>query len=149
MFVQSQTPMRTNVLLDALLAALSARPAAALLAAPNVHLYTAVTPALSPTSAVGDFTECTFAGYATAAAPAMIGPVNTANRTRAVHGQVDFTGGAIVAPGETAIGYYVTDTTDAILYMAEEFAQPIPFVNPGDTLSLDVIFPELANTPAQ
>lgn len=147
-FVQSQTPIMAQDLADAILDALSARPAAAILSTPTVHLYTEVDPPISPLSTPTDFTEATFAGYADAALPALVGPINTLTSTRAVHGQVDFTGGAVVAPGQNIAGYYVTDGGGTNFYYGEAFPAPIPIVNPGDTISLDVILPILEITPA-
>lgn len=133
-----------QALLDALLAALSARPAAALLDVPTAHLFVNdFNPAAG--TVVADFTEATFNGYAADPLGTLLGPVTLSDGKRAMHVEVDFTaGGAIVAPGEVAYGVYVTDTAGTVLYWSGRFANPVPFANPGDFLSLDLVFPEPA-----
>jgi hypothetical protein len=146
MLVQSLTPVMMKTTLDALLAALSARPAAALWATPNVHLFSNM---ITPTaeSLLADFTECTFAGYAAVALPTLAGPVHLANDAQALLAEVNFIGGSVVAPGQNVMGYYITDTTNALLYVAELFGAPIPIANPGDYLTLALIFAEAAVRP--
>lgn len=127
--------------LQALLAALSTRPAAALWVTPNVHLFTN---AIQPNSrtALTDFTEATFAGYATVALPALAGPVHVSPDAEALLGEVNFIGGAVVAPGENIRGYYITDTTNAILYASEAFDEPVSIAAAEDFLSLLIQIPE-------
>ena len=146
MFLTSVQPYPNRVLLDALLAALMTRPAGALLSTPTVHLYTAATANPNPNSAVANFTEATFAGYSSVAIAALLGPINLpSGNGRGVHAEADFVAGAIVTPGQTCLGYWIDDGA-ATLYLAEAFATPVTFANPGDFLSLDVIFGEITPT---
>jgi hypothetical protein len=137
-YVQSRLPTIGRTLADALLAALMARPGAALLTTPTAHLYTAG-PQLGPDVVPGDFTEATFAGYADITITAMLGPINSGEDVVALHVQVDFVGGAVVPPGETIMGYWI-DNGSTTLYLAEEFQTPIPIAQVGDFLSIDVQF---------
>ncbi len=146
MLVSSIIPVMMKATLDALLAALSARPAAALFATPNVHLFTnMVTPTAE--SLLADFTEATFAGYVAVALPTLAGPVHLPNDSQALLAEVNFIGTTVAPPGEAIQGYYITDTTNAILYIAELFGTPIPIANPGDYLTLAIILPEAAVRP--
>lgn len=146
MYVQTQSLTLSTTLVDALLAALSARPAAALLTTPTVHLFTATSTPLSPSSATTDFTEATFPGYAAVVMGTLLGPVNLPNRDgRGLHVECDYLAGAITYPGETILGYWIDDGATAF-YGGEVFADPITLVNPGDFLSLDLMWPSL--TPA-
>lgn len=140
-FTQAANPVAKAVLLDALLAALAARPAAALLAAPNVHLYVNNI-AFAAGTAISDLTEATFAGYAAAVLPTLVGPIALPNGALGLHAAVDYVATSVVSPGQVVYGYYVTDTTNAILYWGEKLATPIPIANIGDFVSLEVIFPE-------
>lgn len=141
MFIESSNPVAMKAVMQAILAALSARPAAALWVTPNIHLFVNNIQANSD-NVLSDFTEATFAGYALAALPALSAPVRLGNGSQAVLASVVFIGGAIVAPGQTAFGYYITDTTNAILYAAETFLVPQPFAVAGDFLELAFAMPE-------
>jgi hypothetical protein len=142
--IQSQNPVLARDVVDNLLAALSARPAAAELVTPFVHLFTAGPNPITPTSVPGDFTEATFDGYAPVALELpLLGPINADANDRGVHNEADFVGGTVVTPGENILGYWIDDnaTTPTKLYAAEQFADPVPIVNDGDYISLDVVFP--------
>jgi hypothetical protein len=141
-FIQSQVQTIGRPLADAMLAALSARPASALLTTPTVHLFTAGPSTITPLNLPADFTEATFAGYAAATLTLpLLGPINLPNGDGfGVHNEVDFLGGAVVSPGETILGYWIDDGATAVLYYAELFAVPVPIVNPGDFISLDVVY---------
>ena len=142
--VQSVNPILARDLVAELLAALSARPAAALLVTPFVHLFTAGPAPITPDSVPGDFTEATFAGYAAVALTLpLLGPINADSNDLGVHNEADFLGGAVVAPGETILGYWIDEaaTAGTILYAAETFDTPIPITSAGDYVSLDVVFP--------
>jgi hypothetical protein len=139
MYYRSKKATLTQVLSDAMLAALGARPAAALLTTPTVLLYTAG-PVPLPGMVVGSYTEATFHGYA-AAAITLVGPVTLGGTDRGVVGSVTFvatTGGTI---SDTCIGYLLVDTTKAIVYDGEQFTTPISFGAAGDFLDLDFILP--------
>lgn len=144
MFAVSVNPWISHALATDLIAALSARPAGALLTTPFVKLFTAVSANPNPYSAVADFTEATFTGYAGQACTLpLIGPINVTGSTIAGLGNVNFVAGSgITPPGQTILGYYVVDDNAAPtkVYMSELFPSPIPIVNPGDAISLDVLF---------
>jgi len=132
-----------RTLANALLAALSARPAAALLVTPFVHLYTAGPSPIGPDNLPADFTEATFVGYAAIALPLpLLGPINPSANQVAVHEEVNFLGGAVVLPGEVILGYWVSDQAGGAgsLYMVEAFETPVPIVSPGDFVSLDDLY---------
>lgn len=134
-----------RTLIDALLAALNARPAAALLTTPTIRLCTS---AVDPggVTTLASITECTFNGYTAVVLGAAIGPVNVPTLGRALLYDADFVAGAaIVAPGEVVTGYYLTDSPNpaTLLFGGELFATPIPIVNPGDALAIDVLLPLL------
>jgi len=141
-FVQSENIVIARPIAAALLDALSARPAAALLVTPFVHLFTAGPSPITPDSLPADFTEATFAGYAAVAwTLPLLGPINVSSVNLGVHNAQNFLGGAVVPPGENILGYWVDEAaaggTD--LYLAETFVSPIPIAFPGDFISLDII----------
>ena len=143
MFVTSIAPFYTFDFMSEIVDALSARPAAALLVTPFVKLFTAVAANPSPISIVADFTEATFVGYAgKALALPLVGPANAAPNVIMGHNEADWLAGAVVAPGEVILGYYVVDDNAAPtrIYLSELFQAPIPIINPGDEISLDVLF---------
>ncbi len=140
--VISKNLVTSRPIAAALLAALSARPAAALLVTPFVHLYTAGPSPLTPLAVPGDFTEATFTGYAAVALPLpLLGPINGSNYMLGVHEEVNFLAGAVVAPGENILGYWVDEAAagGANLYYAETFDVPISITTAGDFISLDVV----------
>lgn len=142
-FLQSKNPIYSRVLADNLLGDLSARPAAAHLVTPFVHLFTAGPGLITPDFLPADFTESAFVGYAPAAlALPLVGPINADAAHTGVHNGVDFLAGAVVPPGETVLGYWIDDnaTTPTTQYLAETFETPVPIANIGDYISLDVIF---------
>jgi len=142
--VQSKNPVYARALSDALLDALSARPAAALLVTPFVHLFTAGPSPVTPDAVPGDFTEATFTGYAAVAlALPLLGSVQIDPEDLAQHNEVDFLAGAVTPPGENILGYWVDEAAAAgtVLYLAEIFETPIPIAALGDYISLDVAFP--------
>lgn len=150
-FRVTTNPVYTNALADELLGALSARPAAALLITPTVHLRTdSVIP--TPFGAASNYTEATFAGYgaATVSFSAAV-PVNLLDGVRGLETDATFVAGAVTA-SQTVTGYWVDNgaSTPAVTYMAENFADPIPIVRSGDFVGLDVImaFHEIFETQA-
>jgi hypothetical protein len=141
-FVKSRAGFFKRAILNAFLGALSARPAAALLVTPFVHLYKAAAHPPSQDSAIADFTECAFTGYAPVAlALPMLGPINPDPSNSGVHNEADFLAGAIVGPGETVLGYWIDDAAvgGVNLYFSEQLATPIPIAAIGDFVSLDVL----------
>jgi len=138
-FLQSSQPTLSQAnLIDPLLAALSARPAAALLTTPTVHLFTAGPSPITPTQVPADFTEATFVGYAAAALTPIVGPVITPSFTcRAVFANVSFVAGAVVG-SQNVLGYWVDDASTHF-YLGEFFPAPVQIVNPGDFIDLAVL----------
>lgn len=134
----------TRAIADAMLGALTARPAAALLPTLTVRLMK--TPvAIGPTTVLADLSECDFAGYAPVIPVAPVGPINDPDGSRAVLFDADFVASGALAPGgQISYGYYLTDSAGppTALYGGEVFATPVPFALPGDALALDVLFPE-------
>lgn len=142
MFVKSTNIIMGRPLADALLSALDTLPAAALLVTPKVHLFTAGPNPILPTSLPVDFTEATFVGYSPQALTLpLLGPINGAGQIIGVHNEVDFLGGAVVAPGEIILGYWVDEANvgGTKMYYGELFVTPIPIVNAGDFVSLDMV----------
>lgn len=143
-FAQSKLPWYQTALTDAFLAALATRPAAALLTTPTLHLYSAVAGVLSPSKAVGDFTECTFNGYSAVVLAATSGPVNLpagGGKGNYVNGL--FTAGSgITLPGQAALGYWVDDGVSTV-FLCEAFPTQINFVYPGDFLDMAVFWGQL------
>jgi hypothetical protein len=137
-FVQSKNLVILPDVADDLLATLSAVPGAALFDAPEIILFTNAIQFTTETE-LADLTLATFTGYAPDALGTLLGPGLLANGNRFLHAQVDFVGGAIVAPGETVYGYAITNGAGNVLYAGETFETPVPFINPGDYLSLDVV----------
>lgn len=134
-------------LIQAMLGALSARPAAALLTTPKVLLYKAG-PVPAGDSAVGDFTAVAFSGYADASLT-LAGPILTSGGEWAMIGTVTFTA-TTASPFvvDTAIGYIVYDGATAY-YGGEQFADPVPFGQAGAALSLTVVLPLASLQAAQ
>lgn len=139
MYWKTQKAGYANGLVSALMAALSARPAAALLATPTVVLFVSG-PALSPTWSPASYIAPTFHGYA-GQALTLVGPVNIGGTDLAMIGSVTFLATAGGTINDNVIGYAVVDTTLAIPYMIELFANPVGFANPGDFLELDIVLP--------
>lgn len=139
-FVTSQRPIESVGLAQAILAALSTRPSAALLTTPTVHLFTALASPISPNTTVANFTEATFSGYAAVTQGTLLGPINLPGFDGyGVHAEADFLATAVVAPGQNILGYWV-DNGASTFYYGETFPNPIPISNPGDYISLDVIW---------
>lgn len=151
--IQTLNPVIARNVVADLLSALSARPAAALLVTPFVHLFTSGPNPITPDSVPGDFVEATFTGYAPIALTLpLLGPINVDSNDIGVHNEADFLAGAVVPPGENIAGYWIDEAAAAgtTLYAAEDFLTPIPIASPGDYISLDVVFPgtlQFALTP--
>jgi hypothetical protein len=148
MFVQTRNPILSRALLDALLAALSTRPAAALLVTPFVHLFTAGPSPITLDTVSADFTEAAFTGSAPGAlALPLLGPINIDASDLGAHNEVDFLCTAVTPPGETILGYWIDNsaTTPTEIYLSETFQTPVSIATPGDYISLDVIFPTRIN----
>ncbi len=134
----TKTFVWSRALVAAMLATLTARPAAALLTTPVVNLFTGVT-VPSPNSAVADFTVATFHGY-TAQSISPAGPVNLSPEIIGLVDNVIFiaTSGGVIA--DTVTGYFLSDGATAY-YGGERFLESVNFANVGDFLSLDAMLP--------
>ena len=114
MFYVTQVLTWGYALAAALWLCLTTRPAAAIFAAPIVHLCNN-TPTITPDSAVGDFVETAFTGYVAVSNPTFSAVLRPDRGTVAVVANALFTCSG-TAVTDVITGYYVTDTTGAILY---------------------------------
>lgn len=130
-----------DVLAKAILATLSARPAAALLTTPTCHLFTSGPTPITSAAVTTDFVEATFHGYAAVVLGAFLGPITLPNGEGwGVHVEADFLATSPFSPpGENIQGYWIDDGATT-LYYAERFPTPIPISAVGDFISLDVIW---------
>lgn len=141
MFITSATPVMAQPLAEALLAALSLRPSAALLATPTVHLYTAGPSPITPQATPAQFTEATFTGYAPVSMGTLLGPIALPGSDGyGVHVACDF----LATPSSSfvtnnIVGYWV-DNGSTTYYYGEAFDTPIPISVPTDFVSLELIF---------
>lgn len=134
--VQSQEPVISRPFLATFLAALVARPAAPLIDAAQISLFSAGPAPITPNSTVAEFTECIFDGFATVPFTG-VGPVVAIPNGEGIAVTADalftLTGTAGV---DTAAGYYVYD--GATLVLAEYFEAPITLSQIGDFISLQM-----------
>lgn len=139
----SQAPVINRTIVDGMLGALLARPADALTNTVHARLYSAGPNPPTPTSVVGDFTECTFAGYAAVALATMTGPVTTdSGDARALLANATFVASSgLVLPGQNAIGYFVTLAGGTAMFFSEAFGEVVAFGQAGDYLDLSVVCP--------
>jgi hypothetical protein len=125
-------------LADAMLAALSTVPTAALLATPSIELFTNNTPP-TPRSAWADFTKASFAGYAKA--PVTISGVgNLMNDDQGALAHVLFKATAAISGPELCYGYILSDGL-GIFYAGELFPTALQFATAGDYLDIDLVIP--------
>lgn len=101
-----------------------------------------------PSTLLADFTEATFTGYGEATIATWGDTINTGPARAGSTAQATFTAGAIVAPGQTVYGYYVTDAAETVVLFSERFTDPVQFVAQYDSLSLDLVFSLPASLPA-
>jgi hypothetical protein len=132
----------TQALQDAILEALLADPGAPLMDAPRLNLIANPDAVLSkdydPADIAAD--DPTFTGYASVLLTPgdFIGPINLGGGKRGMHLEVDIVSTA-VPTAQMVYGYVITDTGTTILYGWEVFEDPVPIVNPGDSVSLDIV----------
>lgn len=133
----------SQYLRNLMLAALAARPAAALWPNPKVAL--SQDPAFNPTATSDLATlltnEATFSGYA-AATPTLVGPVNASVNVQGELSTVVFE--ATVASPQVANSIYGYFIHDGINYLGGEnfgSAGPILVQVPGDYIQIDLIVP--------
>jgi hypothetical protein len=126
-----------------MLAALAARPAAALWATPTVHL--SQDPAFNPTQdsvlATLAANEATFTGYA-AATPVLAGPYNSTVNTQVEISTVVFaaTPSGSFIPNQI-YGYWLSDGTNYIAGEAFGSAGPVAIQAAGDYVEIDLLVP--------
>jgi hypothetical protein len=138
-YAQSIQPTLGQVaVLEALLACLMTRPAAALLTTPTVHLFTSGPAPVTPQATVASFTEASFTGYAAVVLASLLGPVNSPSGTcEAVFNNAVFIAGAL-STGQNILGYWV-DNGSTVFYLGEYFPAPIAIAHPGDFIDLAVM----------
>ena len=104
-----------------------------------VQLWTAGPSPLSPQMTIGDFTEAGFSGYNqvfVTPSPAVLNYPSGQGQGLMVNALFEADGG-IVSPGETVLGYWIRDHY-GFLDLAEQFSEPVTFLNAGDFLELQV-----------
>lgn len=147
-FVVNAETIWTEAGIDEFLAALSTRPAAALMPTPNIHLYTEPHLPNPVTDTPASFTEATFNGYAPL--PLVTGtPQNNPGGGRMVQGDADWVLGSPAGGGATIYGAFTTDVTNATLWAILPLAEPAVLGVSGDPLNMDAVLQFLFNqTPA-
>jgi hypothetical protein len=124
-----------------LLDSIPTRPAAALLATPNLHLRT-VQGAASPTDDDPSHqTEIVFSGYAAFAVVWEVVQINLAVDGKGLRAVCTFAPNAAVAPPVTAVGWYLTDTGNTVVQAEGQFSEPVVFGGVGDVLDFVLILP--------
>lgn len=139
MYYTMQAFMWARALLNAMLGALTARPAGALLTTPSVVLYTAG-PTPGPGSAVTDFTEADFSGYAAEpVTPSAAVELGTNSQALVFTALFVATTASPFVPN-VLVGYIVTDAASAY-YGGEEFPEPLSISEAGQFLQINGAFP--------
>lgn len=140
---QSVSPAWRSLFLDDFLAALSTRPAGALLTTPMVKLLKSVV-TIRDDTAIADLAaaEANFSGYVAQALPTLAGPINPIPQCRGLLASVDFIL-ASASPLVTNViyGYYIDHGAGADWVMAELFANPVNLAVVGDAVALQLILP--------
>lgn len=101
----------------------------------KLHLYSNnVTPTTA--SVLGDFTECTFAGYAAQSIVNWTAPSITSHVATIGADPLTFTR-STTGTSQNVYGYYVTDAASAVLYWAElDPSGPKVVTNAGDSITI-------------
>lgn len=137
--VSSQSPTITQYFLNQITSGFLAIPAAGLLTGGEIQLFTAGPTPITPNSVAGDFTECTFDGYAAVTYASAAG-VNLPSGD----GWGQMKGGTFVCTGSTTpenvAGYLLVDGGGALV-LAEYFDAPIPITVLGDFIDLALFVP--------
>lgn len=129
----------SRVLLNALLACLTARPGAALLVTPKVLLFSG-SAIPSADSVVADFTPAVYSGYGDVALT-LTGPVDLTPDGQAMIGTATFTS-TTASPfvPDTVTGYIVYDGATAY-YGGERFDAPVEISAAGQFIAVNVQLP--------
>jgi hypothetical protein len=102
----------------------------ALLGLISVHLYVNdISPDLD--TVLADLTEASFPGYAGQVGTFTTPPFTNGSNKAETDQDSSVTFTSTGSSGETAYGYYITDTLNADLYWIERFASPVPFDQAG------------------
>lgn len=88
---------------------------------------------------IGDFTAATFSGYAPDATLALLGPFNISTTGKIMTNSFYWSAADPIVTPETVMGYYIGSAAFAAILLAERFADPVPFENPADFLSLELV----------
>lgn len=101
----------------------------------DLHLY-ANPVALGPNTAIGDFVEATFVGYAKIVAETFTTPyLDVDNTALALGADQAFICTAGTTPN-TIYGYYFTDSTDLLYRCAYQFATPVGISAAGQAVTV-------------
>jgi hypothetical protein len=92
----------------------------------------------TPASVLGDFTETTAVGYSAQTVATWAGPVNAAGDKRGYAAEPIFVFGSNSPNGVNINGYFITDNGGTTLLASERFLDPVPVVESGDALYLDL-----------
>ena len=153
MYYRSQSVVLGTAFVDAILAAMTTRPAGALMVSPKVRLNASSTFSPQVGSLIADFTanETTYSGYTSggvAYTPTGIGNLSAA--AQAQYGSVTFAATAATPfVSGVAYGWWIDDGTNVL--WAEKFTNGfvMSFGAPGDYLVLDLILPMQQRVAAQ
>lgn len=109
------------------------------LADAEVHLYQEVTPPLSVSTVIGDFTEADYSGYAAATIAAWLAPyLDPAGGASIQSGTQQFDFGTLPGNINSINGFYLVNS-DGDLILASAFPAPIAMTQPGDAIPVDVV----------
>lgn len=140
---QTIAPTFSLALAQAFVNALGTRPAAALAAALECHLWKDPVFNPVPTTPLASFTtaEANYTGYAAATGVTLTSPVNLNADAQGAIGSVLFDTTAPVTMANTIYGYWLV--SGSTLLMFEKFAtgQEVNIATEGDFLSLNIGFP--------
>ena len=148
MIFTSLLPTWRKAILDEMLAALSTRPAGALLTTPQVHLLGSAI-VFNESTPIATFTaaESAFSGYTAIALPTLVGPINPNLQSTGLTADVTFIGASPLTTPGTIYGYWIDHNTGAEWVLAENLPTPVPIANPGDFLTLNLILAALYQIP--
>lgn len=148
MFLVTQYFQPCIGLIDLILSGLiDATPAPSFDVTSKVKLYSAG-PAPAFRVDITAITENTFDGYAAVTLATPIGPVNL-NNGQGMIKMCSWLRTGTVQPIQNAIGMFITDSTDAVLYGMEQFVGPVPFNIVGDNLDYQLILAQCGRWAGQ
>lgn len=140
MYETAQQPVYGLIFLKLIINTLLTRPAAELISQLEAHLFTAGPTPITPATLPADFTEADFDGYSAQAATPGAVPVNVPSGDGiALIADANYVVNSSTTPN-TILGYWLEDGNGNMV-VAEYFAAPVPLVNAGDFISLNVSIP--------